>query len=106
MGPLAYVISDYPILSTGIRRSLEGSHTVVDLTWADREKCLHGDAGLVVLDVTGVLAQDVLLLLASLVSPVRIAVSSLDRNEVDMYLVDPSGLSRLDGLPSLLSLTA
>ncbi len=106
MGPLAYVISDYPILSTGIRRSLEGSHTVVDLTWADREQCLHGDAGLVVLDVTGVLAQDVLLLLASLVSPVRIAVSSLDRNEVDMYLVDPSGLSRLDGLPSLLSLTA
>lgn len=106
MAPVAYVISDYPILSSGIRRSLEGAHTVVDLTWADREKCLRGDAFLVVLDVTGVLAQDVLSLLASFVAPVRIAVSSLDRNEVDMYLVDSGGLTRMDGLPSLVSLTA
>ena len=106
MGRLAYVVSDYPILSSGIRRSLEGSHSVVDLTWSERDKCLVGDACLVVLDVTGVLAQDVLSLLAGFTSPVRIAVSSLDRNEVDMYRVDSSGLSRLDALPSLLSLSA
>jgi hypothetical protein len=106
MGNVAYVISDYPILSSGIRRSLEGSHTVIDLTWTSRDASMCGDASLVVLDVTGVESQDVLAFLAGFRSRVRIAVSSLDRNEVDMYLFDGSGLSRMDALPSLLSLSA
>lgn len=106
MEHLAYVISDYPILASSVRRSLQGQYSVVHLTWTESDAGAHSDASLVVLDVTGVMTHDVLLTLAGFRSPVRIAVSSLDRDEVDMYLLDGEGLSRLCVLPSLLSLTA
>lgn len=106
MSRVAYIVSDYPIISRELCRSLAGAYSVVELTWSDSHRCSCGDALLVVLDVTRVLTHDVLPLLAGLSTPVRIAVASLERNEVDMYLLDGSGLSRAGALPSLLSLCA
>jgi hypothetical protein len=103
---LAYVISDYPILASGVRRALQGRYSVVHLTWAESEVRTHSDASLVVLDVTGVTTHEVLQVLVGLRLPVSIAISSLYRDQVDMYLLDSNGLSSLSALPSLLSLTA
>ena len=106
MDRLAYVVTDHPILAAGVRRALQGQYAVVHLTWAESETRSRSDASLVVLDVTGVETHDVLPVLAAFRSPVRIAVSSLDRDQVDLYLLDSAGLSRLGALPSLISLTA
>jgi hypothetical protein len=104
MSAIAYVVSDYPIVASGVRRTLEATYSVIDLTWSAREERSLDDASLVVLDVTGVSAHTVLSVVSGLQSSVRVAVSSLDHNEVDVYLVDRDGLARLSELPSLLSL--
>lgn len=106
MDRLAYVVTDHPILAAGVRRSLQGQYAVVHLTWTQSVATSHADANLVVLDITGIETHDVLPVLAAFRSPVRIAVSSLDRDQVDLYLLDSAGLSRLGALPSLVSLTA
>lgn len=106
MSTAAYVVSDYPILSSGIRRWLEQSYVVVDLAWDDVDRCTDEDVRLIVLDVTGVRAGVVLSLLSRFTSPAVIAVSSLDQNEVDLYEVGPAGLTKHAPLPSLLALSA
>jgi hypothetical protein len=103
---LAYVITDHPILAAAVRRSLQGKYTVVHLSWAESATQSRTDTGLVVLDITGLETHEVLPVLAAFRAPVRIAVSSLDRDQVDLYLLDDAGLSRLGALPSLVSLTA
>jgi hypothetical protein len=106
MRPIALVVSNYPILSSGIRRRLQDDYDVTDLRWEEASANIRDDAALIVLDVTAIPAETALSFVAGLRTRVRIMVSSLDRNEVDVYLAGPGGLIPQEGLPSLTSLTA
>jgi hypothetical protein len=83
------------------------SFEVESSTWAEYEDLADGqDVDLVLLDVTHVAGDRVLSLVARLLPAMRVLVTSLDRNQVDVYEISQNGLARRGELPSLLSLGA
>lgn len=104
--PTAYVVSDFPIIAAATERALSGRYLVQRVGWSRNVIRPMDGAALVVLDVTEVEADVVMSLLSTLPVEVRIVVSSLNRNEVDVYRIHHGGLVREAALPSLLALPA
>lgn len=101
--PLAWIVSDFPISAQTIAGLLDPRFHVYRTTWRDAREAAPG-ATLIVLDVTGVGADEAISLISQLPGPAVLAVASLDRNEVSVYDLHHHVLSRRAELPSLLAL--
>lgn len=104
--PIACIVSDFPIIAASAERMLAGTFTVYRYTWNEYSPEHWLVANLVLLDVTQITGDRVLDIVSQLPQEARILITSLDRNEVDVYEISHKGLARQGELPSLLSLGA
>lgn len=103
---IASIVSDYPILAATAERMLSKRYEVHLATWAEYEHMSIRMPDLVILDVTHITGDRVLSLIAKLLPTVSVYITSLDRNQVDMYKINGDGLAHQGELPDLFALGA
>ena len=101
---IASIVSDYPILGATAERLLSERYEVHRATWAECEHMTIPTPDLVLLDVTHVTGDRVLSLVSKLLPSVSVYITSLDRNEVDIYKISRHGLAHQGELPNLLAI--
>jgi hypothetical protein len=100
----ALVISDFPIISLTVRAVLDGHYEVLLRTWTTYVERPASSVDLVVVDTTTVSRDIALAVIARQLPGAHLAVCSLHHNEVDLYRVDPHGLTITGAVSTLLEL--
>lgn len=101
---IADIVSDFPIIADTAERMLAATFAVRRFRWCEYIGPVSPVPSLVILDVTQIGGEQVVNVVAQLPGEAQVVVTSLDRNEVDLYLTGQSGLAPQGELPSLLDL--
>lgn len=104
--PTAIVISDFPIIRKTVHDVLGEQYATRSVTWDGFLAETLDGLDLIIVDTTWVPTETALEFLRTRAEAARIAVCSLDQNEIEIYRRGNGGLDLEARLPSLLELSA